>query len=438
MAKKHIEYEHFAEAAMCKIHCAALVAEYLHMLEDRQYMPLGAVTFQNLTPNAVEESAVSDDVVSPDEEGICTGKNFTEPGLMQFLDEAAKLFNRAIMYEAVNEVYKISIPIAEFQRNFKKLTDIHKDLFDAFTNIDRLQGKRIFGTYFRVGFYGSRLGDLDNEEYIYKEKILCKLPEIAHRLEHFYCDKYGKDNVVIIKDSKLVEQSKLDPQKAYVQITYVEPYFDEFELRDRKTPFEQNFKLMRFIFATPFTPDGKPHGELHEQYKRKTILTTSNHFPYVKTRIKVEDRKQIVLTPIEVAIEDVQKKIGELDAAIHQVPPDPKILQMVLQGCIGTTVNQGPSEVANVFLKDLFDGKKSATKHQNKLRVCFKDFTRLCGEALKKNKKLITPDQKEYQHELEKNYQKFEAHLSPLFSLNPTRPQTSSPQSQEKVTSPMV
>ena len=66
-----------------------------------------AVTFQNLTPNAVEESAVSDDVVSPDEEGICTGKNFTEPGLMQFLDEAAKLFNRAIMYEAVNEVYKV-------------------------------------------------------------------------------------------------------------------------------------------------------------------------------------------------------------------------------------------------------------------------------------------------------------------------------------------
>jgi hypothetical protein len=49
---------------------------------------------------------------------------------------------------------------------------------------------------------------------------------------------------------------------------------------------------------------------------------------------------------------------------------------MVLQGCIGTTVNQGPMEIANVFLKDLFDGKKSATKHQNKLRLCFKDFTK--------------------------------------------------------------
>ena len=47
----------------------------------------------------------------------------------------------------------------------------------------RLQGKRIFGTYFRVGFYGARFGDLDGEEYIYKEKALAKLPEIAQRLE---------------------------------------------------------------------------------------------------------------------------------------------------------------------------------------------------------------------------------------------------------------
>ena len=70
MAAKHDSQQHYAEAAMCKIHCAALVSEYLHMLEDRQYMPTGAVTFSRLTPNAVEESAVSDDVVSPDEEVI--------------------------------------------------------------------------------------------------------------------------------------------------------------------------------------------------------------------------------------------------------------------------------------------------------------------------------------------------------------------------------
>ena len=255
MATKHEQQDHFAESAMCKIHCAALVSEYLHMLEDRQYMPTGAVSFSRVTPNAEEESAVSDDVVAPDEEGICTGKHFRDnASLMQFLDEAANLFNRAGMYEAVNEVYKVSIPIAEADRNFKKLTEIHKDLTDAFSTIVKQQGKRIFGTYFRVGFYGSRFGDLDGEEYIYKEKVLAKLSEIALRLEQFYGDKYGKENLVIINDSKIVEQSKLDPLKAYIQVTYVEPYFDDYEMRDRVTAFEKNFTISKewlFILLPP-------------------------------------------------------------------------------------------------------------------------------------------------------------------------------------------
>ena len=48
------------------------------MLEDRKYMPMGAVSYEPITPNASEESAVSDDVVTPDEEGICMGNYFTE------------------------------------------------------------------------------------------------------------------------------------------------------------------------------------------------------------------------------------------------------------------------------------------------------------------------------------------------------------------------
>ena len=41
----------------------------------------------------------------------------------------------------------------------------------------------MLGTYFRVGFYGSKFGDLDGEEYIYKEPAITKLPEISHRLQ---------------------------------------------------------------------------------------------------------------------------------------------------------------------------------------------------------------------------------------------------------------
>lgn len=44
----------------------------------------------------------------------------------------------------------------------------------------------MFGTYFRVGFYGSKFGDLHEQEFIYKEPTLTKLPEIFSRLEVKY------------------------------------------------------------------------------------------------------------------------------------------------------------------------------------------------------------------------------------------------------------
>ena len=88
---------------------------------------------------------------------------------------------------------------------------------------------------------------------------------------------------------------------------------------------------------------------------------------------------QLVLTPIEVAIEDIQKKTVELAHATYQDPVDPKILQMVLQGCVGTTVNQGPFEVASVFLSESgtrTPQQRPASPLQNKLKSCFKDFCR--------------------------------------------------------------
>ncbi|RUS71322.1 hypothetical protein EGW08_020919, partial [Elysia chlorotica] len=420
MASDHSKRRNHAEAAQCLVHAAGLVAEYLNMLEDKPYLPVGCVAFEVITPNVLEESAVSDDVVSPDEEGICTGMYFTENGLVGLLEQAASSFNMASMFEAVNEIYKLMIPIYEQNRDFKKLAHVHQKLHEAFTNVTRQEGKRVFGTYFRVGFYGSKFGDLDGEEFVYKEQMITNLLEISHRLESFYKERFGAESVEIIKDSNTVERDKLDPEKAYIQITYVEPYFDLYEYKERITYFDKNYKLKRFIYATPFTLDGRAHGELHEQYKRKTILTTNHFFPYIKTRVNVIERKQIILSPVEVAIEDIQKKTRELASAMAQDPPDSKILQMVLQGCIGTTVNQGPFEVALVFLSDITDGKQSPTKAHTKLRLCFKDFIKKCGDALQKNK-LLMPEQKEYQRELERKYHTFREKISPMISTTVMR-----------------
>ncbi|KAM8802085.1 dedicator of cytokinesis protein 8 [Rhynchonycteris naso] len=413
MAEKHTKKKCYTEAAMCLVHAAALVAEYLSMLEDHGYLPVGSVSFQNISSNVLEESAVSEDTLSPDEDGVCSGRYFTESGLVGLLEQAAELFSTGGLYETVNEVYKLVIPILEAHRDFRKLTSTHDKLQKTFDSIISKGHKRMFGTYFRVGFYGSKFGDLDEKEFVYKEPAITKLPEISHRLEGFYSQCFGAEFVEVIKDSAPVDKTKLDPNKGYIQITFVEPYFDEYEMKDRVTYFEKNFNLRRFMYTTPFTLEGRPRGELHEQYRRNTILTTMHAFPYIKTRISVIQKEEFVLTPIEVAIEDMKKKTLQLAVAINQEPPDAKMLQMVLQGSVGATVNQGPMEVAQVFLAEIPADPK-LYRHHNKLRLCFKEFIMRCGEAVEKNKRLITADQREYQQELKKNYGKLKENLRPM------------------------
>ncbi|EYC06394.1 hypothetical protein Y032_0076g1034 [Ancylostoma ceylanicum] len=433
MASRHADRELYCEAGQCVLHAAALAAEYIAMSTTDGYMPRGAVDFERISDNILEESAVSDDVLSPDVEGICESRHFTAAGLVNLVEKSMAFFEKAHMYELMPDVFRIVEPIVREWRDYRRLGAIYARLSEALGRIEPtvsitedtadawlspLAGsdKRCFGTYFRVGFYGSRFGDLDGEEYVYKEGPFTKLSEISHRLESFYTERFGKDVVEVIKDSNNVVRSSLQPTKAYLQITYVEPYFDKWERRRRPTHFERSHKIKRFVYATPFTRDGKAHGDLKDQFKRRTILSTQYSFPYVKTRIKVVEREQKVLQPIQVAIDDIEKKTRELAAAIAQNPPDAKMLQMVLQGCIGTTVNQGPIQVANVFLTDvaLNEFGKPVDKLQNKLRLCFRDFSKKCADALTLNKNLILPDQLAYQSELQKNYVEFTRRMAPI------------------------
>ena len=72
-----------------------------------------------------------------------------------------------------------------------------------------------------------------------------------------------------------VNPSSLDLDHAHIQITHVEPYFTPEELQERRTKFERENKISRFVFETPFTPDGRAHGQVTQQCMRKTILTST-------------------------------------------------------------------------------------------------------------------------------------------------------------------
>ena len=97
--------------------------------------------------------------------------------------------------------------------------------------------------------------------------------------------------------------------------------------------------------------DGKSHGSLEAQYNKKTIVTIENFFPFIKTRIKVvkEATREIILTPIEVATEDIEAKLQNLTSSIKE--ESLVLLSMQVQSCVATAVMAGPCEVAKIFLR---------------------------------------------------------------------------------------
>lgn len=62
------------------------------------------------------------------------------------------------------------------------------------------------------------------------------------------------------------------------------------------------------------------------------LLTAQYSFPYVLKRIAVKDRQIMELSPIEVAIDEMQSKISELEDVVLAPVIDAKKLQLRLQG----------------------------------------------------------------------------------------------------------
>lgn len=78
-------------------------------------------------------------------------------------------------------------------------------------------------------------------------------------------------------------------------------------------------------------------------------FTAEYSFPYVLKRIPVKDRQFVELEPIEVAIDEMQTKVCELEDVVVS-PIDIKKLQLRLQGAIAVQVNSGPLSYASAFL----------------------------------------------------------------------------------------
>ncbi|KAI6063334.1 Dedicator of cytokinesis protein 10 isoform A [Aix galericulata] len=344
--------------------------------------------------------------------------DLSENILVEQLELCVEYLWKSERYELIAEVNKPIIAVFEKQRDFKRLSDLYYDIHRSYLKVAEVVNseKRLFGRYYRVAFYGQGFfEEEEGKEYIYKEPKLTGLSEISQRLLKLYADKFGIDNVKIIQDSNKVNPKDLDPKYAYIQVTYVTPFFDEKEAEDRKTDFEMHHNINRFVFETPFTLSGKKHGGVEEQCKRRTILTTSHLFPYVKKRIQVISQTSTELNPIEVAIDEMSKKVSELNQLCTMEEVDMIRLQLKLQGSVSVKVNAGPMAYARAFLEET-NAKRYPDNQVKLLKEIFRQFADACGHALDVNERLIKEDQFEYQGEMKSHYKDMLSELSAVMN----------------------
>uniref|UniRef100_A0A286XFM1 Dedicator of cytokinesis 10 n=1 Tax=Cavia porcellus TaxID=10141 RepID=A0A286XFM1_CAVPO len=441
MAKIHARNGDLSEAAMCYIHIAALIAEYLkrkgywkmEQIHTASLLPedthpcdsnpllttsgggslfsMGWPAFLSITPNIKEEGAMKEDSGMQD-------TPYNENILVEQLYMCVEFLWKSERYELIADVNKPIIAVFEKQRDFKKLSDLYYDIHRSYLKVAEVVNseKRLFGRYYRVAFYGQGFfEEEEGKEYIYKEPKLTGLSEISQRLLKLYADKFGADNVKIIQDSNKVNPKDLDPKYAYIQVTYVTPFFEEKEIEDRKTDFEMHHNINRFVFETPFTLSGKKHGGVAEQCKRRTVLTTSHLFPYVKKRIQVISQSSTELNPIEVAIDEMSRKVSELNQLCTMDEVDMIRLQLKLQGSVSVKVNAGPMAYARAFLEET-NAKKYPDNQVKLLKEIFRQFADACGQALDVNERLIKEDQLEYQEELRSHYKDMLSELSAVIN----------------------
>ncbi|XP_048955399.1 dedicator of cytokinesis protein 9 isoform X9 [Vulpes vulpes] len=455
MARIHVKNGDLSEAAMCYVHVTALVAEYLTRKEAdialRPELPLfpyshstcqrrrrggmfrqGCTAFRVITPNIDEEASMMEDVGMQDvhfnEVSASAGVGLQFDVLMELLEQCADGLWKAERYELIADIYKLIIPIYEKRRDFERLAHLYDTLHRAYSKVTEVMhsGRRLLGTYFRVAFFGQQyqftdsetdvegfFEDEDGKEYIYKEPKLTPLSEISQRLLKLYSDKFGSENVKMIQDSGKVNPKDLDSKYAYIQVTHVIPFFDEKELQERKTEFERSHNIRRFMFEMPFTQTGKRQGGVEEQCKRRTILTAIHCFPYVKKRIPVMYQHHTDLNPIEVAIDEMSKKVAELRQLCSSAEVDMIKLQLKLQGSVSVQVNAGPLAYARAFLDDT-NTKRYPDNKVKLLKEVFRQFVEACGQALAVNERLIKEDQLEYQEEMKANYREMAKELSEI------------------------
>ena len=423
---KHQETGNFEEAAHCKIFVALLIAKYLI---TTYHANLSEDDFALLTPD-VGSILSKIDVRAAQDSGQFQTEAWNIDALILSLRQASECLARAQLYEHCLEVYSVITNILRKEKRYDDLSEIlreYTETCDLIAKKEKERESRMISRFYRVRFFGSALEELDGNQYIYKRLPSVQLAEMQTHLRNFLTTKVaGDQSRVVLLPNRPVDEASLEPDKVYFQLASVEPYFDSIELEKRNTSYERTFGVRRFIAVQAYTEDGKKSqaSDLAEQKEKKTIYEAKLAFPFVKNRIEIVSQREIILEPIQHALELIIGRCDKIKEQLENNPPKINPLQQVLQGSVVPMVNEGPVKICEVFLSKEAVEKNPKQDVEN-LCIAMGNFVELCAAAIQLNRGLITNSHVKFTKMIEKYYRdmydKIVVYLERIMDCKPKR-----------------
>ena len=319
--------------------------------------------------------------------GWATSPFFSELGFIALAHQVVDLCITNQYYEPAVAMIDILWPMLERRRLYGQLENVFALSRKVFMIADSLpphNSDAMADVFFSVEFRGDVFGVENGKTFIYCEKRLTHLYDFSRALLQNYRNIFGEDKVQLLTGDGDSDESA---DIGYIKITHASAYYGhKGASRPTGTTLGATTHIGHFFCDKPFVKgEKKLQGTVENQWIRRTILTSKFPLPSIVRRSQVPaDGIQVIeYEPIRVAYRAIRDRVHALQRAI-EVKDWPEVGQL-LHGSLLAQVNEGPSKIAEVFLRH---GEES--KQKQKVRFEFSRFSLVLIEANRLHSEWVT------------------------------------------------
>ncbi len=354
-----------AEAAIVALYIATLKAEMLGLPAPPSLMGGGgeAVSFGEAVRRCLVPVVPGMPVQTLEPDADASSDALAPTTVVTELVEAAGHFTTAKMSEHSHTVLMVAAQVSAHFKEYGLLASCHAALLpaaEAIRDAALLHGERPIGTFYRVAFYGALFDEdvgtdagIDGKEFVYREAGLCRLPEIKNRLYSFWHDILGS-KLVLVTEGTGMDGVTRDPEKAYLQLTSLQPFSGEVDGTTVPKPanaFDAKTNIRHFYYENPYVESGKLSAATPATLGSvQTVLETADSLPGIRKRALVVRKSTIRIDPLQTSIDTLARQSAKLTVEATRDPPNVDSLQIVAAGSVRVQVNAGPAETARCFL----------------------------------------------------------------------------------------